>query len=146
MKRLIIFLALLFSVVTFAQKGQEKREKIKAFKIAFITEKLDLSVVESANFWPVYNTYTKDLMSIKKQERAIRKDLKNRDVSQLTNDEAQQLIGKIQNLKKARLDLENHLIMNLKKVISVQKIVRLQQAERQFRKVLLQKLSKGKRK
>ena len=45
-----------FSILSFSQGN---RDKIKTLKIAFITEKLDLSEQEAQKFWPIYNKYDK---------------------------------------------------------------------------------------
>ena len=41
------------SINSFAQKHD--KEKIKALKVAHITEQLDLTAKEAQAFWPVYN-------------------------------------------------------------------------------------------
>ena len=56
----IISLALLLSASVFGQKqnnSKPNREKIKAMKVGFITEKLDLTTAEAQKFWPVYNEF-----------------------------------------------------------------------------------------
>ncbi len=47
-------LLLFLTVASFAQDRPD-REKIKALKVAFITERLDLSSKEAQLFWPIYN-------------------------------------------------------------------------------------------
>ena len=45
-----------------AQDGDETRaEKIQALKIAFITQKLQLTADEAQKFWPVYNQYDNEI-------------------------------------------------------------------------------------
>ena len=53
-KILIPVFALLLSVNLYAQKPN--KEKVKALKVAHITEQLDLTAKEAQAFWPVYNT------------------------------------------------------------------------------------------
>ena len=55
-------LALLLFLVTFSiyaqnDKTDEKREKIKAFKVSFLTTELELTPTEAEKFWPIYNAY-----------------------------------------------------------------------------------------
>lgn len=51
MKKIVTLIALiLFSSLTFAQGFKEKREKIKALKVAYITEKLSLTSDEAQSF------------------------------------------------------------------------------------------------
>lgn len=67
MKNLLLIIALIFSFsFVHAQddgKGP-KGEKIQALKIAFITQKLDLTVDEAQKFWPVYNRYEAEIKQV----------------------------------------------------------------------------------
>jgi len=40
---------------------KEQWEKIESFRIAYFTEKLDLSPAEAETFWPLYNEYRKTM-------------------------------------------------------------------------------------
>ena len=139
MKRLIPILVLLISMSAFGQRDGKMSERIKAQKIAFITEKLDLSVDEAAKFWPVYNEFeakkdkirSKDLRSIKMQMR------ENPDMSEKEADELLDKLIKAENdMHAAKLKL----VKDLKKIISSGKIIRLRAAEDEFNRKLLEKL------
>ncbi|MFW5793055.1 MAG: hypothetical protein ACOCWC_02135 [Bacteroidota bacterium] len=59
---LFAFLMLMISVNLIAQPGhgkrfEQKHEKIKARKIAYITQKMDLTTDEAQKFWPLYNEF-----------------------------------------------------------------------------------------
>jgi Spy/CpxP family protein refolding chaperone len=65
-----------------AQKGKaelqgEKKENIEAMKIAFITNKLELSPEEAQKFWPVYNQYNEKLKDLRKKRRQDEREAKN---------------------------------------------------------------------
>ena len=59
MKTKIIYpiLFLLISSFSFSQGFKEKKGKVKALKIAYITEELDLTTEEAQKFWPIYNAF-----------------------------------------------------------------------------------------
>ena len=77
MKKTLVIIALIFSVTLFAQRPG--KEKIKAFKTAFITEKLDLSQTEAQKFWPIYNEFEKKLENLRQRERTeINEKIKNK--------------------------------------------------------------------
>jgi hypothetical protein len=66
--RNLVFALLFFSSFsTFAQgeKMKEKREQIKAMKVAFITTELDLNSSEAEKFWPIYNAFEEKEFEIK---------------------------------------------------------------------------------
>ena len=108
-------------------------------KIAFITEKLDLSVDEAAKFWPVYNEFeakkskirSKDLRSIKMQMR------QNPDMSEK---EADELLDKLMKAENDMHTAKLKLIKDLKKILPSDKIIKLRAAEDEFNKKLLEKL------
>ncbi len=62
-----IILILLFAVCGFTvvkaqdEVNEKKAERIEALKIAFITQKLQLTTEEARNFWPVYGQYENEL-------------------------------------------------------------------------------------
>jgi hypothetical protein len=55
MKRNILLLLLLTSFSFYAQSDtiKDKKEEIKALKVAFLTTKLDLTAREAEKFWPI---------------------------------------------------------------------------------------------
>lgn len=133
MKRLsVIIILLMVSVSLFAQPKSERYEQIETIKIAFITKKLDLSTEEAQNFWPVYNSYQKELMLLmkKRREERLRSDLEPNDKINL--DLAYE--SKMLELKKKYKKLYS-------KTISAEKILLLYQSEREFREHLIKQLN-----
>lgn len=62
MKKISLFLCLaLISFSLLAQRKENKpgydREKLSAAKIAFITQKLDITPDQAEQFWPLYNAF-----------------------------------------------------------------------------------------
>ena len=74
---LMAFIALMLSTGLIAQ--ERGKERIKAYKTAYITQELDLSSKEAEKFWPVYNEYDKKIFSLKivkmRKERSRIKEL-----------------------------------------------------------------------
>jgi hypothetical protein len=64
MKRFLLILSLSFSVlIGLAQNGN----RLEALKIAYITNKLNLSPEEAQKFWPIYNQYAAELRQARQQ-------------------------------------------------------------------------------
>lgn len=62
MKNILLIITIFLSSITLqAQDGATKKEKIQALKIAFITQKLELTSDEAQKFWPVYNRYDAEI-------------------------------------------------------------------------------------
>ena len=122
MKKYLLILLLGFT--SFFVKAQDdnpgqRAEKIQALKIAFITQKLDLTPDEAQKFWPVYNRYEVEL------KQMIRDNKTNPDI--IDGDE------KVLNLRKR---YRSEFI----RVIGQPKMNELFKAENEFRGVLLKRL------
>lgn len=67
-----------------AQPGPEMSpdefKKVEAYKVKFITDKLDLSTEEAQKFWPIYNEYSKKLQEIheRRHNGMSRRDIKEK--------------------------------------------------------------------
>lgn len=139
MKPIVYFVAILFSLGALAQGGEKLRERIKSQKVAFITEKLDLSPEEAALFWPVYNDYEDRTEAVRNGEmRTIKSKMRqNPDMSDQEADALlEDLIKAEDKMYRAKVDLMN----DLKGVISSKKIIRLKRAEDEFNQKLLERL------
>jgi Glu-tRNA(Gln) amidotransferase subunit E-like FAD-binding protein len=139
MKKTLVIIALIFSVTLFAQRPG--KEKIKAFKTAFITEKLDLSQTEAQKFWPIYNEFEKKLENLRQRERTeINEKIKNKGLENLSEAEANKLINTAISIKEDELAYHKALINNLRGVLPPQKILKLKRTEEQFKRMLLERL------
>jgi hypothetical protein len=130
---LTTFLLGLVPVFMLAQGGEKLRERIRAQRVAIYTDVLKLTPEEAEGFWPIYNQFSDAKEGINKEQKAIRRD-------NLTDAEAEAQVKKHIELRQRELDLEKDLIQKLRKVISMQKIVKLPEAERQFRQTVLEKV------
>jgi hypothetical protein len=128
------------SVMIFGQDAFQKRlNNLRAQKIAFITQRIDLTTDEAQVFWPIYNELAKKKEELNKRRKEIAFELKNnRD----TYDDAQkekladEFVGL--KLKDANLDIE--YLEKFKKVLSIDKVLKLYQAELAFKNYLLNKV------
>lgn len=123
----------------------KNRERIKALKISFITEKLDLSEKEAQKFWPIYNAHEKETSTIKYNEiRSIRKEIKS-DIETMTDEKAIELLNKLNNAE-MRLDkLKIDLTDDLNGILPPKKIIHLIIAEEDFKKKILEQYRKQKK-
>jgi len=133
---LISFL-LFIGTTVFAQNGsqaQQKKEKIEAQKVAFMTQKLNLTPEESQKFWPVYDQYEAQKETINKTHRQQTKGLRN---AQLTDSQADSLIIAEITYDQSLLDLKKEFIPKFKEVLPASKVAKIPEAERQFKEMLL---------
>jgi hypothetical protein len=136
MKPLITLLIVLSSLSFYGQES--KKEKIKALKIAYVTKDLNLSGTEAEKFWPIYNAFDDkqfDLRMVKM--RKIRRELKSQPLDAISESQANALLNQIEQLDDEIYQNRRKLTIDLKKVISPKKILKLKQVEDDFNKTLL---------
>jgi hypothetical protein len=83
MNKITLIITLLLTMNVVAQ-SPEKRERIKALKVAFITEKLELTESEAQKFWPIYNTFEENMHNFRKDFYKNRK----MDIANVSEQEA----------------------------------------------------------
>ena len=129
-------LLVLCTTTVFYGQRKENHEKIKSLKVAFITEKLDLSSTEAETFWPIYNDYQEKRETLRKKERTeVRSKVK--EVNQLSENEAVALLEKHINLKNEKEALHKAFIKSVNKEISAKKTLLLLRAEEEFKRQLI---------
>ena len=141
MKKIITLICLVFlSISSFAQKGP--RERMKAHKIAYITEKLDLTPKEAQQFWPIYNAHEQTMDELKGNNRRLIRNLKetNDGFEGLSDKQAGDFLANYMDIEQQKSQARKKLITNLQKVIPNKKILRLIKAEADFNKRILQRI------
>lgn len=141
MKRLIPILVLLIGLSSYAQRDGRMNERIKAQKVAFITEKLSLTAEEAQQFWPIYNAFEEKREGIKSGKlREVK--MKIRQNPDMSDSEASKLLEQILNAENEIHNAKMKLAEDLKSVLSPKKIIRLRATEDEFNRELLQHLKK----
>ncbi|WP_345164522.1 sensor of ECF-type sigma factor [Algibacter aquimarinus] len=143
MKKLLPIIFLLLSLNVMAQKGN--RQQIKALKVAFITEKLNLSEIEAQKFWPVYNEFELKSANIRYKEiRAIRKEIKE-NIDNMSDEKASELLDKLRKSENRLHELHTGLFEKLSGIISPRKMILLKVAEDDFKRKMLNELKRRKK-
>lgn len=148
MKKIIFILAFnLIPIVSNAQFRKEMREKIRAYKIAFLTEKLDLTESEAEKFWPIYKVYSKERLDILRQERlGIRKKIESAGgLENISEKDAEDIMKKMEALAKKRYLIKTTFFDKADDFLPYKKLLKLQIAEHEFDKKLLRKFRHGKK-
>jgi hypothetical protein len=140
-KNILPLLLFLTSFSIFAQSGKidEKREKIKAFKVSFLTTELELTSTEAEKFWPIYNSYDDKQYELKYLKmKTYLKQLKDDNLKNLSDKEAATLLSQIESTDKEIYQLREKYMSSLKKVLPAKKILLLKKSEDDFNRKLLQ--------
>lgn len=139
-KHLFTTLILVFLCTNFlAQKNKKSKEKIKAFKVSYLTQELNLTPENAEKFWPVYNNHQEKLDTLRSQRiYRIRKKIKSAEDFDAITEEASKsfVISKI-NLDKKVLIEKELFLTKVSKILSYKKILKLQISEREFTRKLM---------
>ncbi len=145
MKKILSILFLFICLVTYSQ-DDGKHERIKALKVPFITEELELTPAEAEKFWPIYNSYDKRMHDLRERERDLFKEKFSNSGSRnkLSESQAQNLINKYNSIQKEKYQLESELLKELTQKLPASKMVFLPEVERNFGRKLWEEYKKRK--
>ena len=137
---LLVFCALTFAGTSaFAQESrspQEHRERVESAKIAYLTDKMNLTTEQAQKFWPLYNEYEAKRRELLKTYRSGYKE----NVEDLSEQEAKARIETMFTTRERELALEKEYAGKYMRVISNIQLVKLYRGEREFTKLLLKRL------
>jgi len=149
MKKNILFIWILFfGLNNLEAQNNDKHENFRAYKIAYITQQLDLSPTEAEKFWPLYNEFGKQFYQLKViQTRDMKMKIKeNGGIDNLSEAEANEYVTILLDSEKEIVKLKMKYYDQLKNVISPNKILKLYNAETGFNRRLLSEFRKNKSK
>lgn len=130
----------IFCFSLYSQPNSDRREKmeerIQSIRIAFITDRLELTPEESQGFWPVYNEFNNALDDLKKSENL------QEPSEEMTEEEASIFLEQSLRLESRELALKHNYIDKLKNVIPVKKVAKLHYIERAFKKEMLNRVKR----
>lgn len=147
MKKILLYFSFLLFISVTAQAQQMNREKIKLLKTSFITDALDLTSDEAEKFWPIYNLYTDKITKAKfSVEANMYRQIKNSGgIDNISEEQAQEFIDKSVLVEKEISSNKIALFESLSGVLTAKKIIKLQKAEKDFNRQILQEYGRRKR-
>jgi Spy/CpxP family protein refolding chaperone len=140
--KIILAIVLLIAANSFGQGGRllrEKKEQIKAMKVAYITNELSLTPEEAAKFWPLYNAFEDKQHEIRSNKlKGYLDRIDDDSFDNLSEKEAATLLAQMESTEDELHLSRKKFIASLKGVISPLKILKLKKAEEGFNRKLLQ--------
>jgi Spy/CpxP family protein refolding chaperone len=139
-KNILPIILFLVSFSFYAQNGKidEKREKVKAYKVSFLTTQLELTSTEAEKFWPIYNAYDDKQFELRHQKmKAYLNNLEDDKINSLSEKESATLLSQIESTDKELYLLREKYNASLKKILSAKKILKLKKSEDDFNRKLL---------
>lgn len=120
-----------------AQQGNEEQQRIRAYKVKLITERLKLSDEQATKFWPVYTRYESERKGI---WRSFKQKYQEKNPGNTDREKARQYINDNIEYQEQIVEVKKKYKDEMLKVISPQQLAALYQAERDFYNDLIKQL------
>jgi len=129
---LILFVVLSTSNIMGQEDKDAQRERIKALKVAFFTQELNLNDKLAEKFWPIYNEY-----ETKRRELHKREHIELENVECIDENAANELLDEFLTIENEEYKIKKHLFKDLRQIISAKDIIKLHKLEDEFHKKLI---------
>ena len=118
---------------------EEQIEQFRAMKIAFFTERLELTPGEAELFWPAYNENENKKREISHRKLLRRKNFDER-LANMTDEEAEKKVDEMMAAREKEVQLATVFHEDLKKILPPKKVMRFYVTEIEFREYMLRKI------
>ena len=115
---------------------KENEAEIEQLKIAFITKELNLTASEAQLFWPIYNELDNQIKTIRKESRAIEKEIAEK-FDKLSDEEAETMMKTLFANEERELSLKKTYATKFSAVIGKKRALKLLSLEHEFKRELL---------
>ncbi|KOH42820.1 hypothetical protein [Sunxiuqinia dokdonensis] len=142
MKRLILFFLTIATASGFLMAQPNKKhsedwiQKIKAEKVAFLTQKLELTPGEAQKFWPVYNEFEEKRFEIHMKRREMEWETMDK-LEGLNQEQLKKITVDFIGLFQKEADLMKDYNEKFFEVLPAKKVVMLYDMENDFRSHML---------
>lgn len=138
---------LLTLIVSFALiidgNAQKTGDRIKAKRIAFFTDKLQLTPDEAQKFWPVFNEYDQKKNNLTVEKRKLTETFQNN--ANISEGEVDKIINRFIAISQQETQLFEQYNKRFRSILPAHKVMKLYLAETEFKVVLLRELKTNSR-
>jgi hypothetical protein len=136
----MLMLALTLSAIAQPGKlGPRAQEKIEAYKIAFFTERLQLTPEESKDFWPLFNQFETERDALRDKY-----NLESKKVELMSDKEVENFVMQHIELEEEQVKLRRNYVRRFMEVLPIRKVALLQRVDRDFKQHLLDEMIRRK--
>ncbi|SHE31134.1 hypothetical protein SAMN05444274_10116 [Mariniphaga anaerophila] len=147
MKKIIAPVSILILLLAFVSHSiaqppgkshEEKWDKFRAEKIAFLTSKLELSPDEAQRFWPVYNQLEKERWEAQKFRRTMEEKVAEAEET-MSAPKIEQLTREFAGSLRKEADLLVDYNEKFLEILPPEKVLKLYKTENEFRMYMIKK-------
>jgi hypothetical protein len=145
MKNLLL-LSLLFCTpyFSFAQNQSSRSKEIESYKIAYMTDKLNLSTDDAKVFWPIYTAFQNEQAALRKERMQNMISFRKIDeINNLSDSEVGNLLNSELNYKQKELNIEKKYFAQLKAKLPIKVVGKYYRAQETFKRELLTRFRSG---
>lgn len=145
MKNIFVFWYLVLGTTFGYAQDHKSHDQIRSLKIAHLTSELELTPAEAEKFWPLYHAYDQKMYELRHNEttKLIRKTEAS-EIEKMSEKEAEKALNDMIKFETEYFAVRKQFILDVQKIISAQKIIKLKKAEDDFNKKLLKQYRKKK--
>jgi hypothetical protein len=115
------------------------KEKLKALRIAYFSEKLNLNPQEAQVFWPVYNSFADEMHLIHQERRSLLGDLRDKALVK-SEAELERVADRHIALMEQEVAIQKKYHSRFKEVLPIAKVLQFYKAEKEFPRWLLKQV------
>ena len=140
MKQLLIAFLFIFPIMVSAQGYGDRKNEIESYKIAYLTQKLDLSAEEAKVFWPIYTDWQREQDELRKERsQKMISFRKITEIEELSDNQIQTLITNDFNMRQRELNLDRRYYSKLRENLPIKIVGKFYRAQEAFKRELLSK-------
>jgi|SRR5690606_1077590 len=134
LQRLVLLVVCMLSIAMTgnAQQDNKTDPKIKAIKVALLSDRMALTPEQSEKFWPVYNRYEDEMRVVWRAKRALN-DPENK---------AKDKVDRLQALEEKKVQIRGKYKNEFLSVVTADQLAAMYAAEVEFKNMLLKRLRK----
>lgn len=125
------------------EEKSQRKEKIETLRIAFFTEKLEMTKEESTAFFALHNNLEESIADLKKEYKHLRT---KRDDDSISDKEYALGVTQRAEFKKQEIDLNSSFILECFDILDAKRAIAIPEIKKNFRKEILAKRNKTVRK
>ena len=129
----LILIICINSTFLLAQENMNKNETRESRKIAFFTSKMQLTVEESQNFWPIVNEMEAELKALKRDQKE--KSIPFKEKEAISDEDLEKLMDMKMDISKKQLDIKIKYHGKFKDVLPIKKVAKYYEATKEFKKL-----------
>jgi len=121
--------------------GQSDSEKLTAYKIAFFTQRMDLTPAEAEKFWPLYNDYSARKNKLQFDRLSLMRYASQNETN-MSDSELSSTADKLTGTYTDEAEMIVSFNKSLRNILPPSKVIKLYQVENQYKQQLLRELNR----